>query len=222
MNYKEYAPDINPLFICPKFLLEEHFEEQALIYLPVDTGMESECSAPSEWNKGWLDLPGVIENRSTSDEMRLRIPGGLAGFKLIWDICEHFNSKNYILTQSANHYHIDISGKEETIRPVMNDSYLNNFIKKELLSWDHVHQITGSAYIFFKKPNTIEIRCGKMTFNYSEMIKDIVRSHYIVKYIYEYSLNKDYYKHEQLIKQKKEFELKASDVIKNRTILIQM
>jgi hypothetical protein len=220
MIFSEYISEENPLKICPKFLLEEHFGKQALDYIPVDTGIEIECNMPDNWEKNWLNLPNIIENSSSSSELRLRIPPGLSGFKLVWDICEHLNSQNYILTQSAIHFHIDITGHIDNIKKVSEDKNLLNFCESELLKWDHVHEITGTAFNFFKKSNTIEIRCGKMTFDYQEMIKDIIWSHYIVKYIKEYASNIEMHRYVNMLKSKKELELKAKDLIKNKVVKI--
>lgn len=222
-NYSKYITKDNPLSICPKYLLEEHFGKQANDYLPCDTGIEIECNVPENWNRNWLDLPGIIENRSDMHELRLRIPGGLKGFKLIWDICEHLNSKNYILTESAIHYHVDISGHVDQIKEISTDDFIKNFVKNEILRWDHVNAITnGSGYVFFKKNNTIEIRCGKMTFNYQEMLKDILWSHYIIKYVKEYAVKKEYIQYNELVKNRKETELKAADLIKHRFIPLEL
>lgn len=218
MNYYQYVAKHNPLIICPEHLLKEHFGFQAQDYLPVDTGIEIECDAPKGWDKSWLNLPGVIDNQSTRDELRLRIKPGLDGFKTVWDICDHLNRNNYILTESAIHYHIDISGHEQNIRNVAEDHKLRKFCRDELLSWDHVNSISGDGFVFFKKNNTIEIRCGKMTFNYSEMIKDIIWSHYIVKYVKEYAMNIDIISFQDMLKIKQEMDLKAKDLIKHRFI----
>lgn len=223
MIFSEYISGNNPLMICPKFLSEKHFGNQAKDYLPVDTGIEIECNVPKDWNKDWLDLPGIIANKSDGQELRLRVPSGLEGFKIIWNICEHLNSNNYILTESAIHFHIDISEHEENIKVVQNDKDLINYCKNELLKWDHVNEITsGNGFNFFKKSNTIEIRCGKMTFDYKEMIKDIIWSHYIVKYVKEYANQKENIHYQNLIMQKREFELTGSTLIKNRVIHINL
>lgn len=103
-----------------------------------------------------------------------------------------------------------------------NDDKLRNFCKNELLSWDHVNSIGGNGYNFFKKKNTIEIRCGKMTFDYSEMIKDIILSHYIVKYVKYYAQNIDIISFQDALKFRKEMDLKAKDLIEHRFVPFEL
>lgn len=210
----------NLLFNCPVILPSEHFSKTALDILPVDTGIEIECDTPPGWNKDWLndDIPGIISNTSCSDELRVRIRPGLDGFKDIYKLCEHLNSRNYILTDSAIHFHVDITGCEDDIKKIQDDPEINDWIKNQLLSWDHVNEIVGRGYVFFKKHNTIEIRCGKMTFDYQEMIKDIVLSHYIVKYVKTKSKESDF----QILKRTLEFKnlmfIKSTELIGQRFI----
>lgn len=213
-----YNPE-NLLFICPTILPSDHFSKTALDFLPVDTGIEIECNVPKDWDKSWLDdIPGIVNNFSTRQELRIRVRPGLEGFNTIYNLCNHLNSKNYILTESAIHFHVDITGFEDNIRKIHKDTELNKWIKEQILAWDHIQKITGSGYIFFKKHNTIEIRCGKMTFNYQEMIKDIVLSHYIVKYIKLKSEFSDF----QIFKKRLDFEnlmfIKSTELIGQRFI----
>jgi len=218
IDFNKYYDPKNILFICPKFLDKKHFSKIAEYYLPVDTGIEIECTVPNNWDKNWLDFLNPIENRSGSEELRLRIPSGLDGFNMIFNLCEHLNQKNYILTQSANHYHVDISRYEENIKDIKNDNYIISWVKNELLKWDHVNELRGNGFVFLKKKDTIEIRTGKMTFNYSEMIKDIIYSHYIVKYVKYYSNNIKNIKHLNNIKLKNYLMLNGSTLINNRVI----
>lgn len=187
----EYNPN-NPLFICPSVLTVEHFSDIANAYLPVDTGIEIECNVPENWKKEWLDdIPNIVENLSSETELRVRVKPGLVGFNTIFELCKHLNEKNYILTNSAIHYHVDISGFESDIKNLLeiDKGETKKWVDSQILLWDHVKSFVGNSHVFFKKKNTIEIRCGKMTFSYPEMIKDIVLSHYIVKYVKQRSVN---------------------------------
>lgn len=214
-----YDPE-NLLFNCPIILPSEHFSKTALDLLPVDTGIEIECDVPNGWNKDWLtnDIPDIISNTSSSDELRIRVGSGLDGFKTIYKLCEHLNSRNYIITKSAIHFHVDITGCEDNIKKIQKDPDVNDWIKKQLLSWDHVNEISGRCYVFFKKHNTIEIRCGKMTFDYREMIKDIVLSHYIVKYVKLKSKRSEFEVFKERIDFKNSMMIKSTELIGQRII----
>lgn len=184
ISFNDYYNEDCLLFINP-LLLEDKWEEIALHYLPHDTGIEIECSLQEHYTKEvFNNIPNLVENLSTNDEQRFRIPSGLDGFKCLFNICEALK-QNCLYSQSGIHYHIDM---RHVYNKLVTNSFICNtekYVLNELESWDYKgtynSKKVGGWYRFQAGFQTIEFRIGEMTFEYPQMVKRICHGHYIVK-----------------------------------------
>jgi len=210
--HKDYYKKDNFIFINPTVLNVSVFGEQALAYLPVDTGIEIECSVKSGYSKSlWDEIPGLIENNSTSGEQRLRIPPGMEGLNALYHICEVLN-ESFIKSNQGYHFHIDMTSCYHKITKD-SVSYAQSWMLKELDTWQDkgdynsrnvsFNSMSASWIRFQSGFKTMEIRVGRMTFNYKELVEMIVHAHYIGTYFRESLKISEYLTYVEDIKREK-------------------
>lgn len=188
-SFESYYNPENFIFKYPCVLEDNIFEQQALHYLPVDSGIEVECNLLTNVNV-FDNISGLKENKSDSSELRFRIAPGLAGMKALYNICKLMKS-NCALTDSGIHFHIDFTEHFEIIKCDEFLSEIKNFILNELDSWDYKGSYNSrnvnanySCWVKFQSSyKTIEIRICEMSFDYDVLIKRLIHSHYIRKNI---------------------------------------
>lgn len=184
----------NPLGLS---LLPKKLQGIADKYLPYSTGIEIECSRKDgndidedEYYKDFADINNrCIHTNPGYDEQRFRIPTGIEGMILLYDITE-FLKKYYLLNEGSGiHYHISMdkvnySSEGENILTLPTD-----WILKELDTWKYKGRYNRRAICVVKEHvwlnfrssiNTAEFRIGEMTFDYSLMMKRIIHCQSII------------------------------------------
>ncbi len=212
-SFEEYYNEDNLLFLNPTILdnLKEHnneytkLEEQAIYYLPYNTGIEIECDVQPNWSSSLYNELDLVANASSTFEQRIQIYPGLRGAVTLYKYLEILQQYG-IHTTSGIHIHIDVS---KFIKYVYDDGKFalvaseskslgeyfqkhSEFILKELDTWGYkgtynrrevrVHK--GGWFGYRSEKNSVEIRICEMTFDYRVLIRRIVHCQYIVKYLY--------------------------------------
>jgi hypothetical protein len=188
-SFESYYNSENFIFKYPYILDDNIFEQQALHYLPVDSGVEVECNLLTNSNV-FDTIDGLKENRSSTSELRFRIAPGLPGMKALYNICKLMKS-NCALTDSGIHFHIDFTDHFNIINDSIFFSKIKDFILNELDSWDYKGsynardvKIDYRCWVrFSSRYKTIEIRICEMSFDYEVLIKRLIHCHYIRKNI---------------------------------------
>ena len=136
ITFNNYYDSESLLFKNP-LILNNRWEQIALHYLPHDTRIEIECSLQPHYNKKVFDeIPDIVENVSSTDELRFRIPPGLKGFCCLFNICEALKA-NCLYSESGIHYHIDM---RHIYKNLVNQEFMNStqeYILTELESWNY-------------------------------------------------------------------------------------
>lgn len=196
---KELLEEI--IYNAPLVLLtleDEEMIELANHYLPYSTGFEIECHQGAGFNKeAFTDIPHIMAVNVDSHEQRFRIPNGIAGILCLYHISEQLKIHSQLNEGSGIHYHIDMTGMVNL--PDQKFVYDNKeWILNELDSWGYKGRYNSrdvglgkGRWLGFRKfkgceissynKETAEFRCGEMTFEYKELLKNIVHANSIMK-----------------------------------------
>lgn len=212
-SFEEYYNEDNLLFLNPTILdnLKDYnseytkLEEQAIYYLPYNTGIEIECNVQRNWSPSLYDELDLVANRSDIYEQRIQIYPGLRGAVSLYKYLQILQEYG-IHTTSGIHIHVDVSkftkyqysdqkfslssSKSESLGEYFKKH--SDFILKELDSWGYkgtynqreVRGSKGGWFGYRSEKDSVEIRICEMTFDYRVLIKRIVHCQYIVKYLY--------------------------------------
>lgn len=156
--------------------------------LPFSTGFEIECDYGDDYNeKAFTSIPYIMDVNNGSYEQRYRIPKGLAGLVCLYLISDQLKRNSKLNPGSGIHYHVDTVDCFHKI----NQEFLvehEEWILNELDTWGYrgsynkrsVHN--GASWLRTNSGHkTLEFRCGEMTFEYPELVKNILHANQIIK-----------------------------------------
>ncbi len=180
------------LMVSPELLLRTDAIQQYLEYLwPKDAAIEIECPQQGDYRVEPFLTIGLVECLSTSREQRYRFPPGLDGAISLYKLCQLLPQYLYSNDWGGIHYHTDM-------RPVWNEAYTEairsenkRWILAELDTWNYDGGYNsrevgkGTNWCKFNDLQTMEIRMGEMTFDYSLILKRILHCQSIGKRIRE-------------------------------------
>lgn len=159
-------------------------------YLPYSTGFEIECEQGSSFNvENFLNIPYILDVNVDSYEQRFRIPSGIKGIQCLYNISQELIKNSLLNKGSGIHYHIDFTDCFDSLN---NDNIKLNsdWILKELDTWEYKGNYnsrkcqfnTAHNWVRFQSCfNTMEIRIGEMTFDFSLLFKRIVHANQIAR-----------------------------------------
>jgi len=159
--------------------------------LPFSTGFEIECDYGADYREeAFKSIPYIMEVNNSSWEQRYRIPNGFAGFVCLYLISDQLKRNSAINQGSGIHYHIDMTDCFHRIKN--NTQFIDanrNWILEELDTWNYKGKynhrdvnLSGAKWLRFSYEwRTAEFRCGEMTFNYSELVKNIIHANDIIR-----------------------------------------
>lgn len=162
-------------------------------YLPFSTGFEIECHYKHEGFevKNFEEIPKIMEVNCSDYEQRYRIPYGINGLICLYLICEQLKVNSALNPGSGIHYHVDMT---ELSKKVTSELLCNNeeWILKELDLWEfkgngqrEVRTMKGGWLGLRKERDTMEFRCGEMSFDYSHLVYRIISANSIIKRLKE-------------------------------------
>lgn len=193
-NYKNVRTLVKE---CP-YLLESVKDSKLLkvanSMMPKSVGLEFECALIDENTKEEvLDLltnvQGVITFHYTKSETSFRIAEGYKGMIALYKVLEIFKRYYAINPSSGIHYHVstmlNMDNLNDRVGHVINPhTSTPNFLKWSLNAldrWGYKGQFNERKICFNKewiklhtRYDTIEYRIGKMTFEYSKIMKRIL------------------------------------------------
>ena len=130
-----------------------------------------------------------MENKSSTNELRFRIPNGIKGIQCLFNISIYLKKYAELNPQSGIHYHIDCTD----VYNLFTSDFINNhsdYILTELDKWKYKGTYNPRKCVFSSSRNwvrfketlkTMEIRIGEMTFDYELLFERIRHSSEIVK-----------------------------------------
>lgn len=160
-------------------------------YLPFSTGFEIECHYKGFEVKNFEEIPKIMAVDCASYEQRYRIPYGINGLICLYLICEQLKVNSALNPGSGIHYHVDMT---ELAKKVTSKLLCNNeeWILKELDLWEfkgngqrQVRTTKGGWLGLRKERDTMEFRCGEMSFDYSHLVYRIISANSIIKRLKE-------------------------------------
>lgn len=186
------------IYNAPLVLLtleDEEMIELANHYIPYSTGFEIECHQGLSFNRqAFNDIPYIMDVSIDSGEQRFRIPNGIAGILCLYHISEQLKLNSQLNEGSGIHYHVDMS---TMTRLPDNEFVIDNseWILNELDGWEYKGKYNArrvglgkGGWLGFRnhKSNnwdkkTAEFRCGEMTFEFKELLKNIVHANSVMK-----------------------------------------
>lgn len=176
-------------------LEDEEMIELANHYIPYSTGFEIECTKGDGFNiNSFKDIPYIMDVNIDNDEQRFRIPNGIAGILCLYYISEQLKLNSQLNPGSGIHYHVDMSEMINLpdIRFAIDNS---EWILEELDSWNYKGnynarrvELGKGGWLGFRNHShsnwdkkTAEFRCGEMTFEFKELLKNITHANSIMK-----------------------------------------
>ncbi len=172
-------------------------------FLPYSIGIELETSYKESYSnkinshsyrhKGFEDIPFIMEDRSTDEEMRVRIPRGLKGLICLFLISERLRLICEFNDMSGIHYHVDTSDCYDKLKNEVCKSSsepIREFILNELDrewpekgNYNSRGMLVGGSWIRGNSEfKTFEFRIGEMTFDYKVLIKRIRHASSMIDY----------------------------------------
>lgn len=177
----------------PIYFLKDIFKDKLDFInnlLPYSIGIEIECFQKNTFDiEKFKNIPYIIEVKCDTFEQRFRIPNGLRGLICLYFISEQLKFNSELNLGSGIHYHVDLS---QTFYLIDKDIRCYKWILNDLEIWKYdglynTKQVAfdskGSWVNFRKYLNTIEIRIGEMTFDYTLLLKRILHCTDIVRKI---------------------------------------
>lgn len=159
-------------------------------YLPYSTGFEIECEQGSSFNvENFLNIPYILDVNVDSYEQRFRIPNGIKGIQCLYNISQELIKNSLLNKGSGIHYHIDFTDCYDSLN-YDNIKLNSDWILKELDTWEYKGNYnsrkcqfnTAHNWVRFQNCfNTMEIRIGEMTFDFSLLFKRIVHANQIAR-----------------------------------------
>lgn len=162
-------------------------------YLPYSTGFEIECHYGKDYNvENFKKIPNILHVNNTSGEQRYRIPSGIKGMLCLYNISQQLKLNSELNPGSGVHIHVDMT---DYTKEISNKYILDNkeWVLNELDSWGYkggynsrrVGQGKG-GWLGFRNSTgwdtgTAEFRCGEMTFEYKELLKNIISANSIIR-----------------------------------------
>lgn len=171
--------------------------------LPVDTGIEIECTIKEDSRRGrtrdsiFASIENIVAVECDSAELRFRIPSGIKGMICLYDISEALIQHAELNPASGNHYHIDFTSHYDKVTETSStrDRHLrkhNDWLIKAIKHWNYkgtynsmLYTTHRSAIRLATEHKTIEYRIGEMTFDYELLIKRIINCQNITRRLKE-------------------------------------
>ena len=151
-------------------------------YLPYSHGMEFECVQKDNYDEEvFKQIPNIMAVNVDNSEQRYRIPSGLKGMICLWEICKNMKIHSIVSTESSNHYHTDLTDIWEGMSYEFKIENIK-WILEELKTWNtaiNYNQI--NSWYRWNDLQTLEIRIGEPTFDYSVIIKRLIQCANIVR-----------------------------------------
>lgn len=190
------------IYHAPLVLLTLEDEEMINLandYLPYSTGFEIECHYGPNYNKtNFESIPNIIKVSNDSSEQRYRIPFGIKGILCLYNISQQLKLNSLLNPGSGIHIHVDMT---DTVKRKYEDKSMYGglipeavwimdnqaWILDELDTWGYKGTYNTRTVIQHKggwlgfRGSTAEFRCGEMTFEYNELLKNIVSANSIIK-----------------------------------------
>ena len=162
-------------------------QKLALFYFPYSVGFEIETNTQNI--RIFDEIPYLIANASSVNELRFRIPNGIKGIQCLFNISIYLKKYTELNPQSGIHYHIDCTDVYNLFSTDFIDKY-SDYILTELDKWKYKGTYNPRKCVFSSSRNwvrfkdtlkTMEIRIGEMTFDYELLFERIRHSSEIVK-----------------------------------------
>ena len=162
-------------------------QKLALFYFPYSVGFEIETITSDI--RIFDEIPYLIENKSSTSELRFRIPNGIKGIQCLFNISIYLKKYAELNPDSGIHYHIDCTDVYDLFTPNFINDY-SEYILTELDKWKYKGTYNPRLCVFSGSRNwvrfkdtlkTMEIRIGEMTFDYELLFERIRHSSEIVK-----------------------------------------
>ena len=162
-------------------------QELALFYFPYSVGFEIETNTQNI--RIFDEIPYLIANTSSVNELRFRIPNGIKGIQCLFNISIYLKKYAELNPQSGIHYHINCTD----VYNLFTSDFINNhsdYILTESDKWKYQGTYNPRKCVFSSSRNwvrfkdtlkTMEIRIGEMTFDYELLFERIRHSSEIVK-----------------------------------------
>ena len=166
---------------------DKNVQKLALFYFPYSVGFEIETNTQNI--RIFDEIPYLIANTSSVNELRFRIPNGIKGIQCLFNISIYLKKYTELNPQSGIHYHIDCTD----VYDLFTSDFINNhsdYILTELDKWKYKGTYNPRKCVFSSSRNwvrfkdtlkTMEIRIGEMTFDYELLFERIRHSSEIVK-----------------------------------------
>lgn len=192
-------------------------QELALFYFPYSVGFEIETLTQNI--EVFNEIPYLLKNESSTNELRFRIPNGIKGIQCLFNISIYLKKYSELNPQSGIHYHIDCTDVFDLFNKEVISKY-SNYILTELDKWNYKGTYNPRICVFSESRNwvrfknytkTMEIRIGEMTFEYEILFERIRHANEIVRTI----------KNELLLPVVTKYDKhKANEIVSNRIIKI--
>lgn len=162
-------------------------QKLALFYFPYSVGFEIETNTQNI--RIFDEIPYLIANTSSVNELRFRIPNGIKGIQCLFNISIYLKKYAELNPQSGIHYHIDCTDVYNLFTSDFITDY-SEYILTELDKWNYKGTYNPRKCVFSSNRNwvrfkdtlkTMEIRIGEMTFDYELLFERIRHSSEIVK-----------------------------------------
>lgn len=162
-------------------------QKLALFYFPYSVGFEIETITSDI--RIFDEIPYLMENKSSTNELRFRIPNGIKGIQCLFNISIYLKKYAELNLDSGIHYHIDCTD----VYDLFTSDYINGYseyILTELDKWKYKGTYNPRLCVFSGSRNwvrfkdtlkTMEIRIGEMTFDYELLFERIRHCNEIVR-----------------------------------------
>lgn len=163
---------------------------------PRDVGIEVETMMQEyDSNEVFQHIPKLIEDESSTSELRFRLPSGIDGIISLYQLSQWLIKTQKLNPKSGIHYHIDMTDSIYWDKFDENCSeFTKHFLKKqewllkELDKWGYSGHFntreisTTKRWVRLHKwYHTMEFRIGEMTFDYELLLKRILHCQRLCK-----------------------------------------
>lgn len=175
---------------------------------PVDTGFEIECLTRHDISNGQMNRDihdlGAVHVNCDSMEKRFRIPAGVKGLIVLFDILKYLKETCHPNPSSGIHYHIDCTDLDWYSGAFYNPNNVKNifandhhafdkFLLDPIKSWGYEGTFNQwrvsdykTAVRLHDEYQTIEFRIGEHSFDYNLIVHRITHCHSLVKKLKTY------------------------------------
>lgn len=162
-------------------------QKLALFYFPYSVGFEIETITSDI--RIFDEIPYLMENKSSTNELRFRIPNGIKGIQCLFNISIYLKKYAELNPDSGIHYHIDCTDVYDLFTSDFIDKH-KDYILTELDKWKYKGKYNPRLCVFSGSRNwvrfkntlkTMEIRIGEMTFDYELLFERIRHCNEIVR-----------------------------------------